>query len=202
MSKRIKLLVILCLLLVVAWSATANHATIIRQEKLNDTTKTRISQDGRTYPALSPNINRLFYLQRSPNINAISYDINIDPKTGKPDEDMPLNVYWLRYAEGHGEPSELTFLQRKFAYGVSATLVANDKYDIRIMSYKKFPLTLMKGADGKYHIFAFVSKKLIWLQNIFIQIEGGSMWAPNVIFVEMKGTDPVTGKEVTERFKP
>ena len=80
--------------------------------------------------------------------------------------------------------------------------MGNDKYDIRIMSYNQFPLTLMKAADGKYHIFAIVSKKQMLLQNLFIKIEGGTLWVPNVIFVEMKGTDPVTGKEVTQRFKP
>jgi hypothetical protein len=40
------------------------------------------------------------------------------------------------------------------------------------------------------------------LNYVFIKIEGGSFWLPNVIYVELKGTDPVTGKEITERFKP
>jgi hypothetical protein len=167
-----------------------------------DTTKVRTDEKGHIYPTPPPNANRLFYLQRSPNINALSYDINIDQKTGRPDEDSPVHIYWLRYAEGHGEPAELSYMQRKFAYGVSSKAMGNDRYDIRIMSYKKFPLTLMKAADGKYHIFATLGKKEILLQKVFIQIEGGSFWLPNVNFVEMKGTDPVTGKEVTERFKP
>jgi hypothetical protein len=37
---------------------------------------------------------------------------------------------------------------------------------------------------------------------VFIKIEGGSFWLPNVIYVELKGIDPATGKEITERFKP
>ena len=167
-----------------------------------DTTKVRTDKNGRAYPTPPPNANRLFYLQRSANINAISYDINLDKKTGKPDKDSPLHVYWLRYAEGNGEPSELTYLQRKFAYGFTSKSLGNDRYDIRIMSYDKFPLTLMKSVDGKYHIFAVVSKKHILLQKIFIQIDGGSLWSPNIAYIEMKGTDPVTGKEITERFKP
>ncbi|MCO5935250.1 DUF4833 domain-containing protein [Mucilaginibacter sp. RB4R14] len=177
--------------------AAAKHGKVHQ----TDTTK-RTDDKGRAYPTPPPNPQRLFYLQRSQNINALSYDINIDKATGKPDEDSPIHVYWLRYAEGHGEPSELTYLQRKFAYGVTSKALGNDKYDIRIMSYNQFQLTLMKAADGKYHIFAIVSKKQMLLQNIFIKIEGGTLWVPNVIFVEMKGTDPVTGKEVTQRFKP
>ncbi|MES2266183.1 MAG: DUF4833 domain-containing protein [Bacteroidota bacterium] len=180
------------------YNAAAKHG----KTQQTDTTQVRTDDKGLTYPTLPQNPLRLFYLQRSPNINALSYDINIDKATGKPNEDSPINVYWLRYAEGRGEAAELSYIQRKFAYGVTSKVVGNDRYDIRIMSYNKLPLTLMKAADGKYHIFATVSNKQMVLQNIFIKIDGGTLWVPNVIFVEMKGTDPVTGKVVTERFKP
>jgi hypothetical protein len=198
----LKLLLVLFVIFALFGVNTAVHAVKSRRAIQTDTTKVRTDENGKPYPTPPPNVNRLFYLQRSPNINALSYDINIDQKTGKLDEDSPLHIYWLRYAEGHGETSELTFIQRKFAYGINSKPLGNDRYDIRIMSYKKFPLTLMKATDGKYHIFATVAKKQIVLQKIFIQIDGGSMWSPNVIFVEMKGEDPATGKEVTERFKP
>jgi hypothetical protein len=198
----LKLFLVLFSTFAVSGLSAATNAAKCRQASQTDTTRVRTDDNGRLYPTLPLNTNRLFYLQRSPNINALSYDINIDQKTGKLNGDSPIHIYWLRYAEGNGELSELTFLQRKFAYGIVSKPLGNDMYDIRIMSYKKFPLTLMRAADGKYHIFATVAKKQILLQNIFIQIDGGSLWSPNVIFVEMKGTDPVTGKEVTERFKP
>lgn len=193
-----KLTVFLVLFLSIGIKANAFTCEFLKP----DTTKARVDAKGRAFPIPPPNPDRLFFLQRSPNINALSYDININAKTGVLNEDEPVHVYWLRYAEGHGEPSELTFVQRQFAYGVNATKNANGSYDIRIMSYKKFPLTLMKGADRKYHIFATISKKQAVLRNIFIQIDGGTLWAPNVMYIEVKGVDPVTGKEVTERFKP
>jgi hypothetical protein len=198
----LKLLLAFFVAVTVFGLTAATHAVKVKQVTQTDTTKVRTDDNGNVYPALPPNADRLFYLQRSTNINALSYDINIDEKTGKPDEDSPLHIYWLQYAEKNGEPSELTYIQRKFAYGVSSKALGNDKYDIRIMSYKKIPLTLMRAADGKYHIFATVAQKQIVLQKIFIQINGGSMWSPNIVYIEMKGTDPVTGKEVTERFKP
>jgi hypothetical protein len=192
----LKLLFVFIVITATLWFTVAAHAIKPHSARQQQTTK------GLVYPTPPPDAKRLFYIQRSPNINALVYDINIDKKTGKPDADQPVHGYWLRYAEGHGEPSEFTYLQRKFAYGVTSKALGNDKYDIRLVSNKKFPLTLMKAADGKYHIFATVAKKQMVLQKVFIQIEGGSFWLPNVIFVEMKGTDPVTGKEVTERFKP
>jgi hypothetical protein len=153
------------------------------------------------FPVPPRGLNRLFYLQRTTNTNAIIYDLNVDKETGILNKDQPIHVYWMLFAEG-GKTPDLTYIQRKFAYGVHVKALGPDKYDIRIVSYKKFPLTLMKGADGKYHIFAKVLGKQIVLNRIFINIAGGSIWSPNVVYVEMKGTDPSTGKEVTERFKP
>lgn len=160
------------------------------------------AQDGKVYPPVPDNPNRLFYLQRSKNINAVCYDVNINPETGLADEKSPVNIYWLRFAEANGEKEDLTYIQRKFAYGITSKPLGNGNFDIRLVSYDKIPFKLMQGTDGKYHIFAFISKKRILLKSIFIKTDGGSMWSPNVIFVEMKGTDPETGKEVTERFKP
>jgi len=39
------------------------------------------------------------------------------------------------------------------------------------------------------------------LSRIFIMINGGSFWSPNIEFVEIKGFDSATGKEVVERLK-
>ncbi|MDB4999510.1 MAG: CDP-alcohol phosphatidyltransferase [Mucilaginibacter sp.] len=153
------------------------------------------------FPVPPADHNRLFYIQRSSNINTLIYDLNIDKKTGKPDTETPVHPYWIRYNE-KGQKEELNYIQRKFAYGLTTKPLGGDRYDIRFVSYKKFPLTLMKGADGKYHIFASVAQKQIMLNYVFIKIEGGSFWLPNVIYVELKGIAPATGKEITERFKP
>ena len=154
-----------------------------------------------TFPLPPAGPNRLFYLQRTSNINTMIYELNTDKETGKPDAQTPVHAYWIRYNE-KGQKEELNYIHRKFAYGLVQKPLGNDKYDIRFVSYKKFPLTLMKAADGKYHIFAIVAQKQVMLNYVFIKIEGGSFWLPNVIYVELKGTDPATGKEITERFKP
>lgn len=152
------------------------------------------------YPTPPFTNSRLFYLQRTPNANTIVYDLNTDDR-GKLDANEPVKVYWIRYAE-KGQKQDLNYIQRKFAYGLSATPLNNGNYDIRFVSYKKFPLTLMRANDGKYHIFAFISKKQVMLNRIFVKIDGGSFWIPNVLYVEIAGTDPQTGREMVERFKP
>jgi hypothetical protein len=152
------------------------------------------------YPTPPTSRERLFYVQRTPNANTIIYDLNLD-SDGKLDTEQPVKAYWLRYAD-KGQKEELNYIQRKFAYGLNTKALNNGNYDIRFVSYKKFPLTLMKGGDGKYHIFASVAQKQVILNRIFVKIEGGSFWIPNVVYVEIKGTDPETGKEIVDRFKP
>ncbi len=194
---KIRLLNILtafALLVIMPAAAKANEPTPA------DTTKNLYQMPGNPYQALPANVSRLFYVQRTPNANTIVYELNLDDK-GQPDADEPVHAYWIRYTEG-GKKADLNFIQRKFAYGLTSKALGNGKYDIRFVSYKKFPLTLMKGADGKYHIFATISQRQFIVNRVFVRIEGGSFWVPNVRFVEFKGTDPATGKEVTERFKP
>jgi hypothetical protein len=145
-------------------------------------------------------VNKLFYIQRDPNTNTLIYELNID-KAGELDTDNPLHVYWIRYAD-KGQREELNYIQRKFAYGVTSKAVKNEQYDIRFVAYKKMPLNLQKSDDGKYHIFATIAKKQAILNRIFVKVEGGSFWIPNIVYVELKGTDPATGKEIMERFKP
>lgn len=152
------------------------------------------------YPTPPTSGERLFYVQRTPNANTIVYDLNLN-SDGKLNTEQPVKVYWLKYAE-RGQKEELNYIQRKFAYGLNTKVLNNGSYDIRFVSYKKFPLTLMKGGDGKYHIFASVAQKQVILNRIFVKIEGGSFWIPNVLYVEIKGTDPETGKEIVDRFKP
>jgi hypothetical protein len=151
------------------------------------------------FPTPPENSNRLFYVQRTPNTNTIIYELN--SKDGQLDPESPVHVYWIKYNE-KGQKEELNYIQRKFAYGLTSKPLGNDKYDIRFVSYKKFPLTLMKGGDGKYHIFATVQQRQMILEYVFIKIEGGSFWLPNVVDVELKGIDPATGREIIEHFKP
>lgn len=164
----------------------------------NDTVKRNLKKE-LVFPNPS-NVNKLFYIQRDPNINTLIYELNTD-KSGELDKSDPLHVYWIRYAE-KGQKEELNYIQRKFAYGVNVKPVKNDEYDVRFVAYKKMALNLSKADDGKYHIFATIAKKQAILNRIFVKIEGGSFWIPNIVYVELKGTDPETGKEITERFKP
>jgi hypothetical protein len=141
---------------------------------------------------------QLFYLQRTANTNTIICELNY--KGGVLDPEEPIHVFWLRYAD-KGQREELNFIQKKFAYGIKSTLILIDKYELIFVSYKKFPMILMKGPGNKYHVYATINQKQAILNRIFVKITGGSFWTPNVEYVEIRGVDPANGKEVIERRK-
>jgi phosphatidylglycerophosphate synthase len=154
-----------------------------------------------TFPVPKGIKNQLFYLQKTPNINTIVCELNFNNQ-GEVDKENPVHVFWIRYKEA-GQRAELSFIQRTFAYGVKSKSIGNGEFEIHFVSYKKKPFYIIKSsADNKYHAYATIGQKLIILNRIFIKINpGGTFWSPNIEYIELKGVDPVTGKEVMERNK-
>ncbi len=55
--------------------------------------------------------------------------------------------------------------------------------------------------DNKYHVFATIRQKQAILTRIFVKTDNsGTFWKPHVVYFELKGIDPMTGKELTERL--
>ncbi|MFT3827549.1 MAG: DUF4833 domain-containing protein [Chitinophagaceae bacterium] len=152
------------------------------------------------FPTPTGNPAQLFYLQRTPNVNTIVCELKYE-ENGAMDTTNPVHVFWIRYGE-QGQRAELSFIQRKFAYGVSAKKVGVEKYELHFVSYKKYSMYLMKGTDRKFHVYASINKKWVILNRIYIKIkEGGSFWSPNIEHVELYGSDPITGEAVMETMK-
>jgi hypothetical protein len=150
------------------------------------------------FPVPTGNPNQLFYLQRTSNANTIICELNL--KNGVLDEEEPVHVYWIRYGD-RGQKAELNYVQRKFAYGIKTTKIAADKYQLHFVSYKKYHMYLMKGANNRYNVYGTINQKQAIVNRIFVKINGGSLFSPNVEYVEIKGVDPSTGKEVVEKRK-
>ncbi|HEY9048761.1 MAG TPA: DUF4833 domain-containing protein [Ohtaekwangia sp.] len=160
-----------------------------------------VCKNQETFPVPPSDQKTLFYIQRTPNTNTIMYALNIE-SDGKLNEDEPVHPYWIRYQE-EGQREELSYIQRNYAYGLKTEDMGNGKFELRFVSYKKMPFYLVKSSrDNQYHIHATINKKKIEVSRVFLQIEGGTFWLPNVVCAEVKGVDPDTGSEIVERFKP
>ena len=150
------------------------------------------------FPTPSGVANQLFYLQREPNTNTVVYQLNVD-SAGQLDEEEPINVFWIRYPEG-GQRKALNFIQRKFAYGLSAKRVGPNKFELKFAAYDKVPFYLMKsGADNAYHVFTRVANQQIALTRVYLHIEGGTFWVPNVKYIEFKGWNAATREPTVAR---
>ena len=142
-----------------------------------------------------------FYLQRDPNTNTVVYALNRTPQ-GTLNEEEPIQGYWIRYAE-QGQKQELSYIQRKFAYGLKTKKLGKDNYEVRFVSYAKKLLYLRKTPqDNQYRVYTTINQKECILDRIFVRIEGGTFWVPNVLYVELIGRDTATGKEITSRINP
>lgn len=164
-----------------------------------DSRTSRVDND--SFPVPTGNAKMLFYLQRTANTNTIICEINADSR-GIPNPEKPVNVYWLLFTAG-GARKELNYIQRNFAYGIDSKSIGNDVYELHFVSYKKRKFYLKWHVPlKKYQVFATINNKEAILQRIFVKVSGGSFWVPNIVYVEFRGIDPLTGKEVLERFKP
>lgn len=152
-----------------------------------------------TFPVPKRDVYNLFYLQRQPNTNTIMVDLNV--KNGKIDLDNPVHVYWIRYGE-KGQREELSWIQRTFAYGIHSKKISNSVYELNFVSYKKMKFLLEKDAEEHWQVFANLKngKKMI-LKRVYLHINGGSFWSPNIEYVELKGLEPGTNQEIRERIK-
>ena len=154
---------------------------------------------GTPFPVPTGVANQLFYLQRDPNINTVVYQLNAN-SAGKMDENEPVNVFWIRYAD-HGERKDLNFIQRKFAYGLTAEKLATDKYELKFAAYSKVRFFLLKSpTDKAFHVYTTIANKQIQLERVFLRIEGGTFWVPNVKYIEFKGLNTATREPVVERI--
>lgn len=150
------------------------------------------------FPTPSGVANQLFYLQREPNTNTVIYQLNVN-SAGQLDEDEPINVFWIRYTE-QGQREDLNFIQRKFAYGLSAKRVGPNKYELKFAAYDKMPFYLMKSSvDNAYHVFTSMANKQIALTRVYLHIEGGTFWVPNVKYIEFKGWNATTREPTVAR---
>jgi hypothetical protein len=142
----------------------------------------------------------LFYIERSKDSNRIYYDLNID-KLGYLNEDNPINIYWIQNEKG-GKKEPLTWIQNKYAYGLKILERDIEKLVFQFAPYDKKVFVLKKDDMGIYRIFSDPTQEEMYLEIIFIQIDGGTFWFPKISHISLQSKCPKIGKEKTEIIKP
>lgn len=159
--------------------------------------------DSFVFPVPPKTENSLFYLQRTINSNTVVYEINRN-KNGEINLNEPVKIQWIRYAsDSTFEP--LNYIQRTFAYGLETKLIDSVKksFVIHFVSYKEKPLFLLKSPhDNNYHVFVHINNKLSVLEKVYVKIDGGTLWLPEIQYVEITGKSPATSEIVSEKIRP
>lgn len=185
---------------IVLYTAISLFSAVLRVENKVPSERPVLVSQSDTFPVPKNIPNLLFYIQRDPNTNTICYELNLNDK-GELIDDKPVKVYWIRYPEG-GMRKDLNYIQRKFAYGINVKASEKGTYELRSVAYNKLPLFLRKDPKNKYRVFASIQQKECILNRVFIRIDGGTFWSPNVLYIELKGVDPTTGNTIVQRIKP
>lgn len=159
-----------------------------------------LKSQGEKFPVPKGIPNLLFYLQRDPDANTVIYQLNLTEQ-GELNEAEPIKVFWIRYAE-KGQQKELNYIHRKFAYSLNFKKINPEKYEFTFVSHDKILFTLRKEKDGNFHVYTTINNQSLLLKRIYVRIEGGTFWVPNVLYVDLEGVDPATGKEATMRYNP
>jgi hypothetical protein len=150
------------------------------------------------FPIPPQNPNRLFYLQRPANTNTIIYELNI--QNNIINKQKPIHIYWIDYAT-NGHTEELNQMQQKYAYGVKVTEVKDNIFEFYLIAYKKIIFTLQEGDDKLYHAYATINDKKMIVNRIYLEVKGGSLLKPHIEYVELKGTDAISGLMIEERIQ-
>lgn len=154
--------------------------------------------EGKAFPIPAADSKLLFFLQRSSNTNTIICELN--GSNEKVDDSKPVITSWLRYGDDpKGPRKDLNFIQRTFAYGMKSKSLGNGQYSLHFVCYKKYEMRLMK-INGQYHITGPINGKVHILDRMFININGGSFWSPNVEYVEIVGHDMSTHQVASEKL--
>jgi hypothetical protein len=139
----------------------------------------------------------LFHIARSKNQNIVYYDIRVD-RSGRLQRGSPVDAYWLMHAED-GRREELSWLERKLAYGYEIEGINDQGFTLWLSAAFDRKLTI-RFQQGRFRASTSIRGQQASLKRIYVRTDEGVV--PKVLSVDLHGTDPVTGRAVSERLTP
>jgi len=149
------------------------------------------------YPEPAKTSTRLFYMQQSKNYNTFVYDVNI--KDGVIDSSQPINQYRIVYTQ-NGVKKPLSWIQKKFAYGMIVLESTPNLFKLRLTSKKGIYFYLNYDESKGARIYVTVNDHKMYLNKMFIQAKKGTFGINvEVEYALFYGEDSITGKPIIEK---
>ena len=147
---------------------------------------------------VEPANQRLFHIERNKNANIVVYDARVMPDSSLAEED-PMVVYWIKEAEDN-RIEDLKGIERKMAYGFDVESREGNRLVVDLVADVGRDLVVDRHA-GEYRAFMEINGTTVLLDRIYIFAKE-TLMPPKVKYIELFGTDPETGEETYEKFKP
>lgn len=143
-----------------------------------------------------PTPQRLFHIARSVNRNLVCYDVNLEKGNLNPRK--PLKVYWINREEHPGKRGELSYIQRKMAYGYKVVSSRPGLSICTLTAYPKRQLVITRWKSG-YACLVTINKQKALLRSLYVKAHPRNPL--KVEYVELRGVSVATGRPVTERVR-
>jgi hypothetical protein len=147
----------------------------------------------------TPNRGALFHIERNKNANIVQYDAQFQ-QNGTLHSEQPVVAYWVRLAE-QGQIRELSWVQKKFAYGFSVKL--NKVENTAKLEMVAIPgRTIMIRLDnGDYRAITDINGVKCYVEKLFIHADGEGL-STSVNYIELFGNSVSNDADQYERFQP
>lgn len=142
----------------------------------------------------------LFVIDRSRDADQIHYQLQLD-QFGHLDTSQPIIVYWLRKTKNNNK-EPLTWVQQNFSYGINFLEISNESVLFQFEGYSKRTFELKKNSSGIYKVHTISQGSEIEISRVYIQINGGTFWFPNIPRVELYGIHSEDKSETLEIIHP
>lgn len=142
----------------------------------------------------------LFTIERSLNEDQIVYFLHLD-ENGQPARENPISLKWLDN-ENTGEMVPVNWIKKKFGYGIEILSHEEEQVTFKFVSYDKKQFTLKKDFFGNYGVFATINDRVMKIRHVYLEIDGGSFWKPNITEVSVMGLNELANTSVKETFNP
>jgi hypothetical protein len=141
----------------------------------------------------------LFKIERTRDDDEVYYDVNLHAD-GSLHLENPVSVYWVRHtADGRHEP--LTWMQKRYAYGVDILERAKDRVVFQFVSYNKMTFVVQRDRNDAFQVYT-ANGYQSQVMGIRVFFEPGTLLIPSIEKVELHTKHAGTGSLMVQAIRP
>ncbi len=142
----------------------------------------------------------LVKIQRSLNADEVFYDIKLDD-AGFLELPEPIDIYWVRHTR-QGVVERLSWLERRFAYGVKYIELRPDYVSFHFVPKKEMVFYIRRDQALKYKLYTFLDDVKTEVTGIIVYFTMRFYGFPKIEKVEISGINISTSEDILYFLHP